>query len=166
MYVDEQRGLNGHCCTCCTLVKRKYPPVIWKSQQWNQLYFLYTAYVWNDHFQKNYSGKEAKKEEHPNKIPDACVLGAKALQPDFNESNSYMAAFVQLEKQCCQPKDAGSIQRHNNAYKGTSNCSRARLWVWSVFARPLHESLSSPFIKGHNKAVSQCVSQLGRSPRL
>lgn len=39
-------------------------------------------------------------------------------------------------------------------------------WIWSVLVRPLHESLSSPFLKGHNKAVSQCVSQSGRSPGL
>lgn len=34
-----------------------------------------------------------------------------------------MAASVQLEKECCQLRDTDSIQRNNNAYKGTSNSS-------------------------------------------
>ena len=71
-----------------------------------------------------------------------------------------MAAFVQLEKECCQLKDVDSIQRNNNAYKGTSNSSRGRLSTVCV----CNESLSSPFLKGHNKAVSQRVSQSGRRP--
>lgn len=47
-------------------------------------------------------------------------------------------------------------QRNNNAYKGTSNSSWARLSMVSV---------SSLFLKGHNKAVSQCVSQSGCRPQ-
>lgn len=47
-------------------------------------------------------------------------------------SDPSVAAFVQLEKECCQLKDEDSIQRNNNAYKGTSNSSRARLSVVGV----------------------------------
>lgn len=63
----------------------------------------------------------------PHEIPDSWVLGAEALQSEYNMLDSTMVAFVQLEKECCQLKDMESIQRNNNAYKGTSNSPQTRL---------------------------------------
>jgi len=66
------------------------------------------------------------------------------------------------KKERCQLKDVDSTQRDNNAYKGPSTAESGLRLEGLFRERAFHP----PFLKGHNEAVSQRVSQSGGRARL